>query len=101
MAQTSVSTSRAFGIELDVAKSLRQGTILNILDWRSGNEPRVMIDADGSMSRYKITSVKTWKRSPGEVEIHVQRGLREFGILKADDLDRIRIGSTVPEMPQE
>jgi hypothetical protein len=58
-------TSHTF-LTLDAAKSLKQGTIIaNDIDKNS----------DGTPSRYKVTSVKTWKRTPSKVVIRVQHGL--------------------------
>lgn len=51
-------------------KGLRIGTILNHSDARP--------NSDGTLARFKVTSVKTWKRDPDRIEIHVKRGMREF-----------------------
>jgi hypothetical protein len=76
-----------FGITLDEAKALRQGELLNAQHWLT-HEP--MLNADGTLARYKVTSVKTWKRDPDRVEVRVQRGLREFHVLKSGDLPNLR-----------
>lgn len=61
------------------AKNLKPGTILNHSDARP--------NADGTSARFKVTSVKTWKRDPGRIEIHVKRGLREFYVWDGSAFD--------------
>jgi hypothetical protein len=48
---------------------LQKGTILNHSDARP--------NSDGTPARFKVTSVKTWKRDTQRIEIKVQRGLYE------------------------
>lgn len=79
----------SFGISLDDAKGLRQGTILNCLSFR--RETDIIVNADGTPARLKVTSVKTWKRSPERVEIRVSRGLYEHYTLDASDLHRLHV----------
>ena len=35
-------------------------------------------NADGTLRRWKVTSVKVWKRDPSRVEIGIKHGLRTF-----------------------
>lgn len=56
-------------LTIEQAKLLKPGTILNHSDARP--------NADGTPARYKVTSVKTWKRDAGRIEIRVQHGLHE------------------------
>lgn len=56
-------------VTFEEAKKLKRGTILN----HSNASP----NADGTPARFKVTSVKTWKRDPGRIQIRVQRGLHE------------------------
>jgi hypothetical protein len=51
------------------AKVLRSGTPLHHVS---------KTNADGTPMRAKVTSVKTWKRSPERVEVRVKRGLYEY-----------------------
>ena len=47
-------------------------------------------NADGKTPmKAKVTSVKTWKRQPERVEVHVKRGLYEFAVFSQDELDQI------------
>jgi hypothetical protein len=56
-------------ITLEEAKKLKPGTVLN----HSNAEK----NADGTPARFKVTSVKTWKRNPDRIEVHLKRGLYE------------------------
>ena len=56
-------------ITLEQAKGLKPGAVLN---------HHYVKNADGTPARYKVTSVKTWKRDPERVHVRVKRGLREF-----------------------
>jgi hypothetical protein len=56
-------------ITLEQAKLLQPGTILN--------HSNASHNADGTPARFKVTSVKTWKREPDRIQIRVKRGLRE------------------------
>jgi hypothetical protein len=57
-------------LDLECAKDLRQGEVIH---------PIGHFDADGlTPQRYRITSIKTWKRSPNRIEIRAQRGLYEY-----------------------
>lgn len=56
-------------LTIEQAKTLKAGTILN----NDNYQP----NADGTPRRFKVTSVKTWKRDSGRIEIRVSRGLYE------------------------
>jgi hypothetical protein len=76
-------------MNMQEARNLSQGTILNVTRW---DNPEVMItNADGTPARFKVTSVKTWKTRPNDIEVKIQRGLREFHVLTADDLSRVTV----------
>ena len=49
-------------------------------------------NADGSPMRARVTSVKTWKTRPGEIEVHVKHGLYDYAVFSASELDEIDIG---------
>ena len=46
-------------------------------------------NADGSPMRAKVTSIKTWKRSPERVEVRVKRGLYEYATFTENELDQL------------
>lgn len=73
-------------MNINQAKALRQGqTVYHI----------TKKNADGSPMRARVTSVKTWKRSPERVEVRIKRGLYEYAtfteseisVLTADELE--------------
>ena len=49
-------------------------------------------NADGTPMRARITSIKTWKRSPNRIEVRCQRGLYDYAIFTEHELDQINIG---------
>ena len=46
-------------------------------------------NADGTPMRAKVTSIKTWKRSPERVEVRVKRGLYEYATFTENELDQL------------
>jgi hypothetical protein len=78
-----------YGLSLEDMKHLRKGAILNCLDMF--HAAHVITNADGTPARLKVTSVKTWKRTPDRVEVRVQRGLYEHYTFEADDRHRLKI----------
>jgi len=56
-------------ITMEEAKKLKPGAMLNHSQARR--------NADGTSARFKVTSVKTWKRNPDRIEIRVKHGLYE------------------------
>lgn len=59
-------------MSLEQAKQARQGQILY---------SRYSNNADGTPRRWKVTSVKTWKRHPEFVEVRIQHGLYDHARL--------------------
>jgi hypothetical protein len=49
-------------------------------------------NADKTPMRARITSIKTWKRSPEKIEVHYKRGMYEYGIIRAHELEDFNIG---------
>lgn len=49
-------------------------------------------NADGTPMRARITSIKTWKTRPNQIEIHYKRGLYEYGSFREYELDKIEFG---------
>ena len=68
---------------LQEAKNLKAGDYIHHV---------IKKNADGTPMRAKVTSIKTWKRSPGRVEVRYKRGLYEFGVFNERELDQIEPG---------
>lgn len=67
---------------LTEAKQLKQG------QWIYST---TKFNADGKTPmRARVTSVKTWKRNPDRVEVHVKHGLRDYCVFKETDLYLIK-----------
>lgn len=64
-------------MDLYHAKNLQYGIGLHHKDYTNKN---------GDYTSIKVTSVKTWKRQPERVEIHVRIGYRDFGTFTESDL---------------
>ena len=77
-------------LTLDNAKRLAAGTIVY---------HTTKHNADGSAMRAKVTSVKTWKRSPGRVEIHVKHGLYDYAVFDENDLHLLTTDEPEPIKP--
>lgn len=43
-------------------------------------------NSNGSAMRFTVTSVKTWKTRPDEVEVRLKRGLRDYIRIREDKL---------------
>lgn len=70
-------------ITLEQAKSLKFGTVLYHRDNRN---------ADGSAQRWRVNgAVKTWKRTPGRVQIPIKHGLYAYDYLTETDLDLVSL----------
>ena len=64
-------------LTLENAKRLSAGATVYHLEKRN---------RDGSAMRAKVTSVKTWKRSPNRVELHVKHGMYDFAVFDETDI---------------
>jgi hypothetical protein len=49
-------------------------------------------NADRTPMRARVTSIKTWKRSPERIEIHYKHGMYDFGYFTESDLNQINPG---------
>ena len=49
-------------------------------------------NADGTPMRAKVTSIKTWKRSPDRIEVRCKRGLYDYATFTEHELDQIAVG---------
>ncbi len=65
-------------ITLEQAKGLRQGQTLYHVSHRN---------ADGTPQRWKVTSVKTWKRNPSKVQVGLKYRLRYYDTMRESDLN--------------
>jgi hypothetical protein len=46
-------------------------------------------NADGTAMRARVTSIKTWKRSPESIAVKVKRGLYEYAVFDQMDIHLI------------
>ena len=67
---------------LPEAKQLRQGQTVYHATKKN---------ADGSPMRAKVTSVKTWKRSPERVVVSVKRGLYEYAKFDEQEIEVLTV----------
>ena len=70
-------------MNLQEAKQLKQGDYIHHVSKKN---------SDGSPMRARVTSIKTWKRSPECVEVRYKRGLYEYGAFNERELDQIEKG---------
>lgn len=70
-------------MNINQAKSLKRG------DWIHHTSKT---NADGTPMRARVTSVKTWKTRPQEVEVRYKRGLKEYGVFRDWELEQIEKG---------
>lgn len=49
-------------------------------------------NADFTPMRARVTSIKTWKKSPGKVTIKYKRGMREHGEFNETELEPFLVG---------
>jgi hypothetical protein len=76
-------------LTLGQARSLTAGKTIYSIDERN---------SDGSAQRFKVLSVKTWKRDTSKVLVSLKRGLKEF--VKIDE-DQLRYFSLEEPEPLE
>ena len=69
-------------ITLEEARLIEKGTTIYHMHNRN---------YDGTPQRWKVTSVKTWKRKPFEIEIHVKHGMYTYDTLNETDLDLVSL----------
>lgn len=50
-------------------------------------------NADGTSQRFKVTSVKTWKRNPDRVEVRLKRGLYQYEMCNEEGLPLLSLMS--------
>lgn len=49
-------------------------------------------NADGTPMRARVTSIKTWKRSPDRIEVRCKHGLYDYAVFTENELDQIAVG---------
>jgi hypothetical protein len=64
-------------LTLGQARSLKAGTTIYARDEKN---------SDGSAQRFKVLSIKTWKRDNSRIEVSLKRGLKQFWIIGEDSL---------------
>jgi hypothetical protein len=73
------------------AKGLHVGAAVHLHD---------RFNADGTPMRARVTSVKTWKTRPEEVEVHVKHGMYDFAVFMAPDVERIHAEEACEKCPK-
>lgn len=69
-------------MDLKTAKNLKQGQVIY---------HTYLKNMDGTAQRFKVTSIKTWKRSLKKILIKVKRGLYEYGTVFESNLHLVTI----------
>jgi hypothetical protein len=69
------------------AKALKAGTTIYAIDGRN---------SDGSAQRFKVLSVKTWKRDTSRIEMSLKRGLKQFLRINEDQLNYFSLEEPEP-----
>lgn len=67
-------------MNLEQAKNLRQGQMVYHVTKKN---------ADGTPMRARVTSIKTWKRSPERIEVRVKHGLYDYATFTQNELDQL------------
>ena len=49
-------------------------------------------NADGTPMRARVTSIKTWKRSPERIEVRCKHGLYDYATFTESELSQVNIG---------
>lgn len=58
-------------------------------------------NADGTAMRAKVTSVKTWKTRPNEVEIHGRHGIYDFFTITTGELASYTLTEPAARKPKK
>lgn len=75
------------GLTLEQAKNLTQGDEIH---------NQFLKNADGTCQRWRVTSVKTWKRDPNRIRVGLKRGLKEYGSLDERNLEEFHTDKRCP-----
>ena len=68
---------------LGIAKALKRGDMVHHVSRKN---------ADGSPMRANVTSIKTWKTRPNDIDVHVKHGLYDYAIFDASSIGEIEPG---------
>ena len=68
---------------LQEAKALKTGDYIHHV---------IKKNADGSPMRARVTSIKTWKRSPERIEVRCKHGLYDYATFTEHELSQIAVG---------
>ena len=68
---------------LQEAKALKAGDYIHHVSKKNAN---------GTPMRARVTSIKTWKRSPNRVEVRCKHGLYDYATFTENELNQINIG---------
>ena len=68
---------------LTEAKTLKSGDYIHHV---------IKKNADGTPMRARVTSIKTWKRSPERIEVRCKHGLYDYATFNESELNQINIG---------
>lgn len=63
---------------------VRESTFQELQTIRSGQHID-LLDKNGQLARVKVTSVKTWKRRPNDLDINCKYGLYEYFAIRVRD----------------
>lgn len=77
---------------LEQAKALRAGQWVHQVGTANARDKSGGKNADGTPRRWKVTSVKTWKRSPERVEVRLKHGLRFYDSVTESNLHLLELG---------
>jgi hypothetical protein len=69
------------------AKALKAGTTIYAIDEHN---------SDGSAQRFKVLSIKNWKRDSSRVEVSLKRGLKQFLRIDEDSLQHFSLVEPEP-----
>jgi hypothetical protein len=67
-------------LTLEAAKALRKGNYVYAIGF---------YDSTDEPSRYRVTSIKTWKTRPAQIEVRLKRGLDEYIMLDQTRLNLV------------
>jgi hypothetical protein len=71
-------------MNINEAKALKNGDMVHHVSRKN---------ADGTPMRARVTSVKTWKTRPDDVEVHVKHGMYDYAVFSAYELHEIERGA--------
>jgi len=74
-------------LTLGQARSLTAGKTVYAISERN---------SDGTAQRFKVLSVKTWKRDSSRIEVSLKRGLKQFLRIDESSLEYFSLNEPVP-----